>query len=174
MDEIGVEPEGVETGTRQSYGPGVAFPLEEIQTAFDRYRAAAAEAGRTGNWELFVACFTDDVNYVEHHYGTFKGRAEVRDWIVPAMTVFPVDHMTSFPWNWYTIDADRGWVVGEVANVMDDPGDGQRYEAANWTRLVYAGDGLFSEEEDVYNPKEFADMMRSWLTAWRAHHTEGV
>ncbi|HMC39805.1 MAG TPA: hypothetical protein VKI19_09100 [Acidimicrobiales bacterium] len=149
----------------------MGFPLEEIQAAFDRYREAAAEAGRTGNWDLFVQRFTEDVDYIEHHYGRYKGREEMRGWIGPAMSGFPVDHMTSFPWNWYTIDTERGWVVGEVANIMEDPGDGQVYQAANWTRLVYAGDGLFSEEEDVYNPAEFAAMIKDWLQAWRAHHS---
>jgi hypothetical protein len=86
------------------------------------------------------------------------------------MTAFPVDHMRSFPWNWYVIDAEQGWVVGEVANVMDDPGDGGDHQAANWTRLVYGGDGLFREEEDVYNPTEFAEMIGAWLKAWKAHH----
>lgn len=146
----------------------MAFSVQEIQDAFDLYREAAAEAGRTGNWELFVGRFTEDVDYIEHHYGTYKGRQEVREWITPAMTAFPVDHMKSFPWNWYVIDADRGWVVGEVANVMDDPGDGRIYQSVNWTRLVYAGDGLFSLEEDVYNPTEFAEMIGAWLDAWKA------
>jgi hypothetical protein len=139
-----------------------------MQEAFDRYRETAAEAGRTGNWELFVGLFTEDVDYIEHHYGRFKGRQQVREWVVPAMTTFPVTHMKSFPWNWYVVDAERGWIVGEVANVMDDPGDGKVYESVNWTRLVYAGNGLFSEEEDVYNPAEFAEMIGAWLTAYKA------
>jgi hypothetical protein len=148
----------------------VGFPIAEIQAAFDHYREAAAEAGRTGDWEHFVACFTDDVDYIEHHYGRFKGKAQVRAWIVPAMTAFPADHMKSFPWNWHMIDPDRGWVVGEVANIMDDPGDGQVYQAANWSRLVYDGNGQFREQEDVYNPSEFGEMMGAWLRAWKQHH----
>jgi hypothetical protein len=144
--------------------------MAEIEAAFDHYREAAAEAGRTGNWELFVDCFTDDVDYVEHHYGRFKGKDEVRRWVVPAMTEFPVDHMKSFPWNWHVIDPDRGWIIGEIANVMDDPGDGQVYQAANWTKLVYGGGGLFKGEEDVYNPAEFGEMIGAWLRAWKAHH----
>lgn len=51
----------------------VGYPEAEIQAAFDRYREAAADAGRTGNWDRFVDCFTEDVRYVEHHYGTFHG-----------------------------------------------------------------------------------------------------
>lgn len=144
--------------------------MEEIEAALDRYKAAAAQAGSSGDWEPWIECFTEDVEYIEHHYGRFRGRDEVRQWVVPAMTTFPVDHMKAFPWNWHVIDPDRGWVIGEVANVMGDPGDGRVYEAANWTRLVYAGDGLFRGEEDVYNPTEFGEMMRAWLEAWKAHH----
>lgn len=32
------------------------------------------------------------------------------------------------------------------------------------------GDGLFSEEEDVYNPAEFEPVVAGWLAAWKAHH----
>ena len=53
-----------------------------------------------------------------------------------------------------------------------DPGDGKVYEGANWTRLVYAGDGLFSSEEDVYNPAHFAPMLEGWLAAYAAHHPD--
>jgi hypothetical protein len=147
----------------------MGFPVEEIEAAFDRYRAAAAEAGRTGNWKPFVDCFTEDVRYVEHHYGRFDGRQALLDWIVPTMTAFPADHMVAFPWNWWVVDAERGWVVGEVANIMSDPGDGRTYQAVNWTRLVYGGGGLFREEEDVYNPAEFAAMIGEWLAARGAH-----
>ena len=65
-----------------------------------------------------------------------------------------------------------GWVVGQVENRFIDPGDGQIYEAANWTRLVYAGNGLFGSEEDVYNPATFAPVVDAWLAAWQKHHPE--
>jgi hypothetical protein len=152
--------------------PGVSFPLAEIQSAFAHYQEVAAEAGRSGDWEPFVNLFTEDVDYIEHHYGRFKGRDQVRAWIGPAMAEWPASQMVSFPWTWHSIDVEHGWVIGEVANVMADPGDGKVYEAANWTRLVYAGEGLFSEEEDVYNPAEFASMMGDWIAAYRSHHQD--
>ena len=151
----------------------MAYTRQEIQEAFDHYREVAKVAGRTGNWAAFVDCFTEDVRYIEHHYGEFHGRQAVRDWIVPTMQEWPLDQMQEYPWEWYTIDADQGWVIGQVANVMTDPGDGRVYKAANWTRLVYAGNGLFSEEEDMYNPAEFAPMVKAWMDAWTRHHPEG-
>jgi len=86
------------------------------------------------------------------------------------MTVWPFTHMQLLPWDWYTVDAEQGWVVGQVENRFVDPGDGKVYETANWTRLLYAGDGRFSEEEDVYNPVEFEPVVAGWLAAWKAHH----
>jgi hypothetical protein len=151
----------------------MTFTRHEIEDAFDRYKAAAAEAGRTGNWEVFLNRFTDDVHYIEHYYGEFHGKQAVREWIVPEMAKWPFNQMQSYPWDWHVIDEEKGWIVGQIANVMTDPGDGLDYRAVNWTRLVYAGDGLFSEEEDVYNPAEFGTMVSAWLKQWKAHHPEG-
>jgi hypothetical protein len=139
-----------------------------MEAAFARYRAAASRAGATGDWRPWVECFTPDVRYIEHLYGEFNGRQAVLDWITPVMTVWPFDHMTDFPWDWYTVDAEQGWIVGQVENRFVDPGDGKVYEGANWTRLVYAGDGLFSEEEDVYNPADFETVVTAWLEAWKS------
>ena len=36
-----------------------------------------------------------------------------------------------------------------------------------WTRLKYAGDGLFSLEEDIYNPANFATLLERWEAAQR-------
>ena len=150
----------------------MGFDHDEMEAAFATYRAAAEHAGRTGDWRPWVECFVPDVHYVEHLYGEFHGRDELLAWITETMAPWPVRHMTSFPWDWYTIDAEQGWVVGQVENRFVDPGDGQVYEAANWTRLVYAGDGLFASEEDVYNPAHFAPVVEAWVAAWREHHPD--
>ncbi len=150
-----------------------AFPEHEIREAFERFQAAANEAGRTGDWLPWVECFTEDVHYIEHLYGEFHGREAVLEWINETMNAWPFTHMQFFPWDWYTIDAEQGWVIGQVENRFVNPGDGQIYEGANWTRLVYAGDGLFSCEEDVYNPSKFGPMAAAWLAAWAEHHPDG-
>ncbi len=148
----------------------MAHDRAEIEEAFKRFNQAADRAGATGDWRPWVERFTPDVRYVEHHYGEFNGRDEVLAWVTETMTVWPFDHMREFPWDWYVIDEERGWVIGQVENRFVDPGDGEIYQGANWTRLVYAGDGLFSEEEDVYNPADFAPVVKAWLEAWKAHH----
>ena len=76
--------------------------------------------------------------------------------------------MHEFPINWSIVDEDRGWIVCEVANRMDDPGDGSIHDGVNITILKYAGDGLWKSEEDVYNPAHFGTMLEGWVAAKRA------
>ena len=60
-------------------------------------------------------------------------------------------------------------MICEVRNLMPDPGDGSVHEASNLTILTYAGDGLWSREEDVYNPMRFAQMAVAWARWPRQH-----
>ncbi len=150
----------------------MSYERAELDEAFDRYRAAAERAAVTGDWRPWVETFVPDVHYVEHLYGEFHGREELLAWITETMSAWPITHMREFPWDWWTVDTEQGWVVGQLQNRFDDPGDGGTYQAANWTRLVYAGDGLWASEEDVYNPAHFTPVVRAWLDAWRTHHPD--
>ena len=78
------------------------------------------------------------------------------------MSTYPGSAMPAFPIGWSVIDEDRGWVICQVWNRMDDPGDGSIHQAYNVTILKYAGDGHWSYEEDIYNPAHFASMIEGW------------
>ena len=52
-----------------------------------------------------------------------------------------------------------------VWNRMEDPGDGSIHQEGNITLLDYAGDGLWSREEDIYNPARFGPMLERWAAA---------
>ncbi|MGZ4542539.1 MAG: nuclear transport factor 2 family protein, partial [Mycobacteriaceae bacterium] len=101
-------------------------------------------------------------SYIEHAYGNFAGREEIRSWVVKTMTSFPGNHMTHFPATWDVVDVERGRVICEIQNPMRDPGDGSVHQSPNITILTYAGDNLWSCEEDVYNPMEFGAMVMGW------------
>ena len=64
-------------------------------------------------------------------------------------------------------DEDRGWIVCEIQNRLNDLGDGEIYQAANLTKLHYAGDGMWSYEEDAYNPEAMAKVVKAWLAKRR-------
>jgi hypothetical protein len=146
----------------------MAWSRDELERAFTDYQAAGAEAGRTGDWSKWPDIFTEDCEYIEHMYGVFHGREAVREWITKTMGDYPGNLMHEFPINWYVVDDDRGWIVCEVANRMEDPGDGSIHDGVNITILKYAGHGLWQSEEDVYNPAHFGTMLKGWEAAKRA------
>jgi hypothetical protein len=89
-----------------------SFSREEIQSALDHYAIVADQAAKSGDWGPWAELFTEDCTYIEHVYGEFHGREEVLAWISKTMGVFPFTKMNAFPWDWYTIDAEQGWVIG--------------------------------------------------------------
>lgn len=145
---------------------------QELEDAFAQYQANAERAGATGDWATWADQFTEDAEYIEHHYGTMHGRDAIRAWIVETMATWPGCDMPEFPIEWYVIDEERGWVVCQVWNRMKDPGDGSIHQAYNFTLLKYAGDNLWSYEEDVYNPAHFGTMIGEWSAAQKAANRE--
>jgi hypothetical protein len=141
------------------------YSKDEIEQAYAHYRATAAEAGASGDWDAWSNLFTEDAVYIEHLYGRFEGREAIRTWISTTMAEPLNREMTDFPADWWVIDEDRGWVVCAVWNRMQDIGDGQLHQAINWSLLKYAGDNQWSYEEDIYNVSEFADMIKGYLDA---------
>jgi hypothetical protein len=67
------------------------------------------------------------------------------------------------------VDAAAARLVCEVRNPMPDPGDGTMLEEPNITIMTYDGGGLFSCEEDVYNPLRFHRMALRWARIARDH-----
>ena len=138
------------------------FTRAELEEQFAAYQQRGEHAGATGDWSGWADQFTEDARYVEHAYGRFEGREAIRRWISGTMATFPGSRMPLFPIGWHVVDEDRGWIVCEVFNRMEDPGDGSVHQAANITILHYAGDGQWSYEEDVYNPADLLTMLRGW------------
>jgi hypothetical protein len=140
-----------------------------LESAFQRYQDQVDAACASGDWNLFADLFAEDATYNEHAYGQMAGREAIRGWIIATMTTFPGNAMTSFPPAWYTVDVEKGWILCDVRNLMTDPGDGSLHEASNITILRYAGDGLWSHEEDAYNPMNFLTMVRAWCAVADRH-----
>jgi hypothetical protein len=147
----------------------VMFSAEEITEAYDAFHRQVATFVESGDWSGYADLFTPDATYIEHAMGTFRGREEIRAWAVRTMTSYPGRVMTGFPLAWQVVDPAAGRLVCEVRNPMPDPGDGTVLEEPNITIMTYAGDGLFSCEEDVYNPLRFHAMALSWARIAAAH-----
>ena len=72
----------------------------ELQAADDRFIEVANQSAAQGQWGPWAEMFTEDAEYVEHHYGTFHGRAEILAWISATMAQWPNNEMTMFPHDW--------------------------------------------------------------------------
>jgi hypothetical protein len=138
------------------------FTRSELDEAFVAYQQRGLDAAKTQDWNAWADQFTEDATYVEHLYGSFEGREAIRAWITRTMTTFPGVMMPTFPIEWHVTDEARGWIICKIANRMEDPGDGSVHEASNLTILHYAGEGMWSYEEDVYNPAHFVTMIQGW------------
>ena len=138
------------------------FSRAELTDTFATFEATVARAADTRDWDAWVSHYTPDVDYIEHAMGTMRGREQVRDWIYATMTTFPGSHMTAFPTLWSVIDESTGRVIIELDNPMRDPGDGTIISATNISIITYAGDGLWSRQEDIYNPMRFLKAGMKW------------
>jgi hypothetical protein len=137
----------------------------ELQAAHDNFIAVANDCADRREWRAWADLFTEDAHYLEHTFGEFHGREEIYAWITSTMAQWPNSDMTAFPHEWCVCDEERGWWVCRILNRMADPGDGGCYEEPNLTVLHYAGNMLFSYEEDVYNPAKFGPMIQAWMAA---------
>jgi predicted SnoaL-like aldol condensation-catalyzing enzyme len=139
----------------------VVHPREEVEAEFAKYVERGQIAVATGNWSQWADQFTTDARYLEHHYGRFSGREEIRSWICSVMQPFPE---MEFPVTWHGIDGNR--VVMLCPNRLPDPSGGEQlFEFPVLVELHYAGNGQWSYEEDVYNPDEAPKAVAAWVAA---------
>lgn len=141
------------------------YSLDELRDAYENFKRVSDACAATADYNAFADLFTEDCTYIEHVFGEMHGREAVRNWIVPLMKTYPNDHMTRYTHDWVLFDEENGRVVFCARTHMSDPGDGESYTATNWSRIDYAGGGLISREEDIYNPANFGKLLQDWQTA---------
>ena len=124
----------------------MSAPRAEVEEAFRRYLVCGIVEE---DWEAWSRCFTSDVAYHEHQLGTMHGRDTVLEWIVPLMDQFPEIYNAVL---WHAIDGDK--VVFDATNRRDNPQlGGPPIDFEGVTILTYAGDGMFSREDDWWDMK---------------------
>jgi hypothetical protein len=134
-----------------------AHSRAEVEEAWRHFVAV----GDRGDWSAWADLHSEDGVWVEHHLGTFRGREAIREAIVSVMAQAPP---MEFPVAWHLIEGDR--VVFYPWQVLPDPnGRGELYRFGCVTILEYAGDGLWSFQEDLYNPREAEELMKRWMAA---------
>lgn len=108
-----------------------------------RERIARGDAA----WTDLADLFTDDVVYVDAAWGRLEGVDELRRFLDESMRglddwEFPIE---------YTAISGDTVVVKWWQHLPGTRADGSRYTQSGISTLVYAGDGKFSYEEDLFN-----------------------
>ena len=133
------------------------YARAEVESAWRRFVAV----GDSGDWTAWADLHSEDGVWVEHHLGVFRGREAIRTAITRVMKPVP---MMQFPVEWHVVEGER--VVFYPWQVFPDPKGGDEiYRFGCVTILDYAGDGLWSRQEDLYNPREAEQVVQSWISA---------
>lgn len=140
------------------------FTRAELEDAFAHYVSVNDDASRRRDWRAWAEKFTEDCRYVECAFGEFHGREAVRTWITKVMAPYP---QMDFPMDWHVLDEERGWVVFQCQNRLAHPTDpaGEPFQFPTWSKIHYAGDHLWSYEEDTYNPALAGRAISAWREA---------
>jgi len=121
------------------------FDRNEVEQAFaNLWKVGCVDE----DWIGWTNLYTPDVEYFDHFWGWFHGREEVVRWIEPVMKGVPEIYTVL---EWYRIDDDV--VTFFVQNRRDNPSDDgpEYFDFPGLSIAVYAGDGLFSSEEDYWD-----------------------
>lgn len=104
-----------------------------LLTRTSKFGSPAAALWQSWDWSRYADLFVKDATYNEHLYGKMSGRERIREWIVSTMNAFPGSEMPFYPASWYSVDIEKGWI------------------------------GLWSYEEDAYNPMNFMPMWQEYV-----------
>jgi inorganic pyrophosphatase len=126
-----------------------AFPREEIAATVARYHhlRERIDAGEEPDFGVLADFYTDGAVYVDAAWGRIEGKENIARWLVESMVgldgwKFPIE---------FTAIEGNDVVVKWTQIIPGRRSDGSRCTQSAYSRLVYAGEGKFSYEEDTYN-----------------------
>ena len=124
------------------------FERSEIEKTLSRYVDLRSEIDLGHNpWTDLCDFYTEDCVYIDPAWGRVVGRDSIRAFMVESMTglegwQFPVE---------FTAVSGDDCAVKWLQILPGTRSDGSSYIQTGWSRLVYAGDGLFRYQEDSLN-----------------------
>jgi ketosteroid isomerase-like protein len=138
------------------------FQEPEIRDAYDRLVETRdrAEAGDCG-WDALADHFTQDATFIDPAWGRVLGRDAIRRFMLDSMTGL---EGWLFPRKFTAVDGNQ-LISGWQNRLPGSRADGSYYEALGISHLVYAGDGLFSYEQDILNMVHVFELIRE--SGWK-------
>ena len=135
---------------RREGGTTMPFPREEVQATVERYhelRERIDEGLEPDAFGVLADFYTEDAVYIDGAWGRIEGREAIAHWLVDSMLGM---EDWKFPIEFTAIEGND--VVVKWTQIMPRTRpDGTPYRQSGYSRLIYAGDGKFSYEEDTYN-----------------------
>jgi hypothetical protein len=141
---------------------------DELEREWARYQQVALECGPAIDWDPFCDLYTEHAIMVIPGGMRIGGREAMKRWYREAFSTEPLKYLWYYPVEWYMIDEDLGWVSCQFWCRMADPGDGSVHEFKCFSLLKYAGDGLWSFEEDLWDPADMEASLAGWVEAKKA------
>ncbi len=135
-----------------------SFRRDEVEEAFRNYWRTGAVGE---DWEAWAELFTPDADYHERVLGSMKGREAIRNWIVPIMDQYGEIYTA---YEWHMVD-ESGRAVVYMQNRRDHPSGTGVIDFPGITILQYAGDGLWSREEDYWAFKLSTEAVQEYRNA---------
>jgi len=138
------------------------YPKEEILETLRRYIDVRGriEAGEL-KWDALADFFTDDAAFVDPAWGRVDGRENIKKFFIESME--GLEEWT-FPHEWEAVDGDR-LVIGWQNRLPGKRPDGGYWQAPGVSRMIYAGDGKFSFEQDLLNMVHVFEIMKE--SGWK-------
>ena len=138
------------------------YSKEEILETLGRYLEVRGriEAGELG-WEALSEFFTDDATFVDPAWGRVDGLDNIKTFLHDSMV--GLDDWT-FPHEWEAVDGNC-LVTGWQNRLPGKRADGTFYQAPGISRMVYAGGGKFSFEQDLLNMVHVFELMKE--SGWK-------
>ncbi|MFZ0668509.1 MAG: nuclear transport factor 2 family protein [Acidimicrobiales bacterium] len=127
----------------------MSFPRAEVQAAIDRYHQLREriDAGDEPGFGVLGDLFTEDAVYIDGAWGRIVGRDAITHWLDHSMVGLGD---WKFPIEFTAIEGDNV-IVKWTQIIPGTRADGTPFTQSGYSRLIYAGDGRFSYEEDTYN-----------------------
>ena len=138
------------------------YSPDEILATHHRYlelrkKIEARELG----WEALADFFTPDATFVDPAWGRIDGVDNIVRFLRDSME--GLEDWT-FPLEWELVDGDS-LVTGWQNRLPGRRADGSYYQAPGASRIVYAGSGKFSFEQDLLNMQHVFELIKEsgWM-----------
>lgn len=133
------------------------YPETEIRAAWNRVIETRDKIARgDARWADIADHFTEDAVYIDPVWGRYEGREAIRTFMHDCMEGFDG---WAFPTQWSVIK-DNLVICMFWSSVPGKRPDGSTYDCFSMNLSIYAGDGLFCYENDIFNMVELAQLIK--------------